>query len=402
MATIDDYVKAAGDRFELLPEAIWKAKDFWRKGNTFDTIIDYLTIVSDKRAEDIARLILAEHARHAQGGLCLYDDHGWWGIACLRASHAAFFKEHRQDFRTIAENCWNAVHLFGTQAWERVPKDDRTYFAGLAPRHAGGVWNCIYTKAAIPDDCSTPCNPIDGDAIRGFQNTVTNALYFDLCGRAFVAYRDQKYRDDGQRIHDFLTCWFEEKATDEIDPLLYRYDAEGQAAIVRERISAYADPRHGNKTTMRGYQPGLAWAGDQGLVLGGLVSWLDVTAGGSTRGDELGLARLILNGIAGYLADPETRLLKNWEGGTAPGGDVPDYSTGISICMRYLLYAHEANRELRAVLHGADWTRFFTANADHVLHSTTDTDPNWRLINATNELAVLLTAIAVLRAADSD
>src|SRR5215469_4602566 len=93
-APIDEYRKAAGDRFECLKRGY--SSVFWRLGNAFDTMIDFLDCIDNRAADDIAEVVVKQYQASLDklGGYdnAWFDDFGWWTIATQRAAERSFFK----------------------------------------------------------------------------------------------------------------------------------------------------------------------------------------------------------------------------------------------------------------------------------------------------------------------
>ena len=181
------------------------------------------------------------------------------------------------------------------------------------------------------------------------------------------------------------------------DPLLHVFSATKDKAVVRERISCYD-----SGVKLNSYRPDLAWAGDQGLIIGGLLERMEIVGKEDpTYPAMLTVVRQILAGTREYLA-VDGRLLPWWPdpspgtGGRRPGGDPEDYRTGIGAYMRYLLHVHLLNHEDLtqdlSVYHG-----FVYGNAQHVLQSPSPTDGNVDavMVSLTNDLAILTAAMVM-------
>ncbi|MFC3231182.1 hypothetical protein ACFOGJ_28295 [Marinibaculum pumilum] len=397
-----DYAAAATATFQQLKPLFQASTNFWQLGHTFDTVIDYLANVSADDAPvfgGIARERYRITSDPMMKSACLYDDYGWWGLASLRASGFAPFRpEDREQFERAAHDCWNIIDIWGAAVWEKA---DRKVWAQLEPRHPGGVWNCSFAASEVDGDCATPCNPLARtDAIRGFQNTVTNTLALDLSTRMWLSARSDeskaRYRASADRQFGFLKAWFADEGSPQtkVEPLLFYYAAppDGGApdrCVVRERVSAYAD---GSTEDVLGFQSKLAWAGDQGLLLGGLVSMMK--ARGPQHHDYplmLTVARQLLTGIQDYLV--AGGLLQAWAGGDAPAGDKADYLTGIASCMRYLLYAWQQGEALRPAMDNDDFKAFVRRNADAAAERSRIDRGD--MTDRTNDLATLVLAKVV-------
>ena len=213
----DAFTAAASKTYDAL-KPLFKASDnFWRLGHTFDTIIDYFATVTTSDAKNFASTAYERYITTVDPKLqkaCLYDDFGWWGIAGLKASWSNYFGDWTAKFKEIAPSCWNTLDGKGANVWKNA---DQQKWRKLRPRFGGGVWNCAWNDRGVPGDCATPCNPpARTDAIRGFQNTVTNGLYFVLAARLFAASNDAQFKAAADREYGFLRQWF--KAHDPLNP----------------------------------------------------------------------------------------------------------------------------------------------------------------------------------------
>jgi hypothetical protein len=240
------------------------------------------------------------------------------------------------------------------------------------------------TRRASRAACGTPTGPTT--AIRSTPATPS---------RAFAARLGCTGRADCQqaanRQYGFLRQWFEAKSPP--DALLAPCPGGGDGAVVRERVSAYGcgGPAHA-------YRPSLAWSGDQGLTVSGLIdrSILEPKAYAET----IPLARTILRGARECLTD-SGGIVQPWcerDGLGAPGGDADDYITGPGVFMRALLYAYRANPDLKTFLKQAGYLDIVRANAEKaLLPPDPGADDDRALILLTNNLATLTAAVVMLR-----
>lgn len=274
---------------------------------------------------------------------------------------------------------------------------------------------------------------IDGWPLCGIQNTVTNGVYWVAAARLFtersggaaktkVAFLDKLVSSSKQKGERFLKAakqewafldkWFEGKGLRALGRdvqtkrLLFKYTSQETGKtheLVRERPSVYADG-----SDVEEYRERLIWAGDQGLILGGLVDFM-IALGGPKNPkyhEFLGLTRQILDSVMDFLVTEnkqgDMQLLPYRDGDGcqsnddgecdpintdlhpcsplpdtssnppvpnpgvvpmcpkvppldpspnawgAPGRDAWDYNTGVGIYMNYLLYAFNNNTDLKA------------------------------------------------------
>src|SRR5882762_5808576 len=90
----DTYRSAAQNNFAALKKAYASnntlPKDaqatFWKLGNSFDTMIDFLDIIDPSGANDIAQIAVTQlnaSLKNIKGGYdgAWFDDFGWWSVA---------------------------------------------------------------------------------------------------------------------------------------------------------------------------------------------------------------------------------------------------------------------------------------------------------------------------------
>ncbi len=387
----EDLKTAAERTYRSLKAVFEKDRNYWRLGQTFDTVIDYLLIahLNDGEAGAFGKLALECYAA-SKGSW--YDDYAWWAIANLRASqNKPLFGEDTAQFYTYSLDCWKRMVPAST-IWEKAKTAPNLQAA--KPAVEGGVWNHGYDVA--DNGIYNPLNPA-GDCLAGYQNTVTNALYLVISARLArqAAPGDSSYREAMEREYHFLQSWFT-MARPGFDPLLNVYADTKDKAVVRERVSCYDS---GSK--LRGYVSNLAWTGDQGLIIGGLVERMEIVK----KADPsypfmLSVVRQILAGVMEYLA-VDGVLLPWWPDpaiGTCPkkpGGDPEDYRTGIAVFLRYLLHVKRLdNEDLQGAV--APYAAFVLKNAKRVIQSPSSSEGNVDavMVNLTNDLGILTAALA--------
>jgi len=270
----------------------------------------------------------------------------------------------------------------------------------------GGIWNYFWTINPIRGVCQTTCNPnnpnLGNSGLCGRQNTVTNGLYLVAAAMRAVDNGDQFSEQAATREFDFLNNWFFNFKGDPGDSLLYPLDSnlsEGPA-VVRERVSTFANGDQDDD-----FHSDLIWAGDQGLILGGLLRFTEAVP--AHRNAVITLAMRITDGVLEYLSDgthffPWSNVIDptpNTIGGS-PSGDDNDYNTGIGVYMRYLLYAYQTNNQMRRHLEDTGYPELvmkfaedFAAKDEGLCYAdkTHCTD----LVFYTNKLAVLMAALGM-------
>jgi hypothetical protein len=370
----EKYRSAALMNFSLLKPIYGRNGNFWRLGNSFDTIVDFFDFVDSTDARVFAEYALDRYDK-TKGDW--FDDFGWWGIAGLKASQRPkLFPGFIDRFKEIAANSWKTMNENAPNVWAKA---DQKKYANYAPRFDGGCWNAYWR-----DDCN-PINPCDG--LQGVQNTVTNGLFLVLSARLGSTGRAD-CQQAASREYAFLKLWFD--ASSPPDRLLPRTPDGG--AWVRERVSAYE-----SGIATHAYRPTLAWSGDQGLILGGLVDRMILEP--KSYAEMIAIARALVTGVRGYLFRQDMILLP-WraeDGGGAPGGDDDDYMTGASVIMRYLLYAYRINADLKTSLQQAGYLDVIRVNADKACeYPDLNQGDDKALILLTNNLATLTAAVSVL------
>lgn len=375
-AETDRYRAAALHCFTLVKPIFTRNRNFWRLGHAFDTIIDFFGFIESSEAKAFAAIALDRYQSTASDR---FGDFGWWGIAALKAAQRPnLFPGFTGQFKDIAAGAWRTLADNAPRVWAMA---DQKKYADYAPRFEGGVWNAHWT-----DHCN-PINPCG--ALRGVQNTATNGLFLILSARLGSTGRAD-CQQAANRQYGFLRQWFEAK---EPPDQLFGWTGDGVGgAFVRERVSAYASgaPTHA-------YRPSLAWSGDQGLILGGLIDRMILEP--KAYADMVGPARAILRGARDYVLDSRGVLLpwREQDGLGAPGGEVDDYLTGPGIFMRYLLCAYRANPDFKTFLKQAGYIDVAQANAAMACDSLdAGIGDDRALILLTNQLATLTAAVVML------
>jgi hypothetical protein len=386
---LDDFKSAATAKFTALVPVFQSCTSYWRLGHCFDTVLDYFALVCDQDAEDFGRMAVTQFTNLTgpkYWGGYWYDDHGWWGVAALRASQQpTWFGPNAQQFEKFSLRCWKTMDAMAPTVWKRRPTAGN-HFDSLEPRIPGGVWNSSWNADGVGDHL--PCDPTlcidDAWMLCGYQNSVTNLLYLVLAARRYAAYHDDHDGRAADREYGFLQEW---RTVTPADDALF--DSWPDRLVIRAEVSTYTS---GART--REYEPDFIWAGDQGLLLGALVERMSQLPKGGPEYKELVAAaadllagtydRLTTDGILHYWVSP-SRAAKS---------DEDDYVTGIGVYFRYLLHAFQTNADLRELLSDPKsvYPAFVTANAQRAASDPTGQD----LVALTNDLAQLVAAVAML------
>jgi hypothetical protein len=381
----NDYGSAAREKFEALKKA-YASNDtgqqvaFWKLGNSFDTMIDFLDTIDDSSAHDVAQMAVTQldaSLKHIKGGYdgAWFDDFGWWSVATQRALQKSFFKPDAEQIQNILNQCWPRFTNNAPFVWQRHKPGT---FEDYGPVVDGGVWNAYWE--GTPDTYPGPKNgdPSNGGLI-GIQNTVTNALYLMAAHR--LGHTDPVAWEAAQMELKFLLTWFDEKEYS----LWWQFDAN--TALVRERVGYFA-----NVVPALGFQEDWAWTGDQGLILGDLSdAMLHLEPG--FRGPLLARAKQLLSGVRQHLVDGSGVVQSYTTTGYVPDGDDGDYQTGPGVFWRNALYVWKTNPDLRTFLASQEYKAMVQVNADAAANAPTDGES---IETLTNQTAVLVAATAML------
>jgi hypothetical protein len=352
----------------------WQANNnSWKVANSFDTMLDYLRYLFDTNnptAKAESAWVLDQAYKKwssAQGSLCWYDDHGWWGISCGKAfdpNYETVFanSESVQDFRKLAVDRWKVMnsgkddncHLGGPNVWDNRcccgctekpigcfdDPNDRDNWA--MPLFEGGVWQYDMFKEGRPTvHCDENAMDPFSTQLGPFQNTVMNGLYFVLT-QQMAAYQKANPNDpllSGLNFeaaiateYEFLHQWF--NYGDKTHSLLSVLS--DNTAMVRERVGVYAQMADGSYPEVNGFDSNQGWAGDQGLMLGGLCLYALTQPDGND-------ARTYANWLAAGMSDPNGMFSDNADNYIQPctpvwlPDDMPDYISGVGVFFRYLM-----------------------------------------------------------------
>lgn len=357
-------------------QAAWSAfvddTSFWVSGHGFDTILDCLnlcnpTLPPGVTMQDIAATALFKLGMSVQPptpspailtGEDWYDDDGWWVVAAAKAYSLCDkfgWQAYKSTWQEFCLSRWERFSANAPNVFAMVTEKYGDRFQLLSPAVPGGVWNTqwLYDSLNTYYDPST-CAPTPADRnvavnLGGFQNSVTNTLYLESAQRlALIAAADPNFFDSPQEFTDaatseftFLETWVGYGQDDVPQGMLNRLSSGG--AVLRERVGAYEYPP-GAYGQVCGYDPALAWAGDNGIYLGGLVD--KITLDGDSDGTLLQRAKDIITGTLSYLGDGNGVLLSWPLGQGAPGNFDEAYATGFGAFLRYLTYAYLNNAAL--------------------------------------------------------
>jgi len=459
------YRKAAEAEYAKLLDAWYYQGDehrfMWYQGNALDTLIDYVAITQDQeRGADLGDKIFTLWAVAKPQGLW-WDDFGWWGIAFLNAAknYEILGQGNASEYLQNAADCLENHMDKATEVWSlayeppcdvciaQPPESWHRY----EPRFAGGIWNSAFAglspgpqEGCNPNKADPPPNPpipvgTPGDycsTLNPVQNTVTNGLFLVLNARYHMqnpgAQKDRS--EQTLAIYEWFKNWMEipdDEVTlcfgNQVKPSLLN----AETGLVRERVGTYARDMTKPSACFTGakwYEPELSWAGDQGIVLGGLV---DILNSGLSEDNTwlIDRAKGILDGVRNHMTkgmigstndNLAPGVLRPWtkfdgwgsdedpNGPFVPAGgfgfgdpDYPqpgtpeyvdacscaswkdmdpcpsyppkvpvdgdtNYVAGPGIFMRYVLHAYNSNWKLRRHIGHCDYRAFLRANADAI------------------------------------
>jgi Glycosyl hydrolase family 76 len=209
------------------------AYGFWHAGNTLDTFMDYLgrarpegyqktaAALADQGVEIFKQVIEVDPTQYPFDQpiptKAWWDDYGWWGIAFLKVHFL------------IAE----PRYLHGAQVcWHFMEKGGRHYAGdNPPPSEKGGTWN-------------------HDPAQNGMQNVITNALFLTLSAQLYNRTRDEQYLTGALAQY----YWFDYQLNNGAQ---YTVSLGPPAWLIHQL--PLGQEEH-------------FWTGDQGVLLGGLMS----------------------------------------------------------------------------------------------------------------------------------
>ena len=399
-----DYKTAADTTFKTTME-LWKDyTNFWQLWCIADSFTDYWlrqgTPIPDAETAPLVEKFLVRNsvpwdAKDVAKNPIWWDDYCWGAIAPQRASqHPKTFPNHAKLFGGMANQAWEPPYRNAPYTWARAANID--VFKPYEPAYDGGVWNYFFSEKEIPIIPHTPTTPGMQDALGGMQNTVTNALYWIMMARLYLAAPDAQKAGFLAQVKNevsFMTKWFADglmaqTKTGDVDEIL-----------IRERVGHYL-----NGDPVPDYKEDLFWAGDQGLILGALIAQIEIAGAGTAEAKQYqDWAIQLTNGVINRMKMPDGSLAP-WIPYTAdepyhgaPGSDVDDYSTGIGVYMRYLLHAYQNNAAIKAHLDDpkSGYRDFVKLNADTALKNQNNAahKGDKAILYFANDLAVFLMAL---------
>ncbi len=374
-------VEKAKKIFKVLASAFTnnKVNNYWQVGNAAETLIDSFRVIGSVDLSFICKkhqwFVQQKNGKGIDG--LWFDDYLWWVIAAIKGG-TLNFPAPTGDWRQVFDLCWQKTQPALTVWQDAVNKYHK--FQQYQPRFDGGVWNASWGPQG-------PWHELNGDPneLRGIQNAVVNTLY--LKAAASSAYFDPSYSAAAMHEFGFLENWF--NASLGRDCMLHRFTgAKGEAcALVHERVRTFRDPT----VTDPNYLEDFYWAGDQGLLIGGMISLMGLpSVPPDIKQRCLTLAGQIIHGVSNKMI--KDQKLENWIGSKVPQNDDGDYNSGSGVFMRYALQALSVPA-LKAQLQQVGFDKLTESMANNVPEPPSPPIVNEQLNHLTNNLATLLTAI---------
>jgi hypothetical protein len=422
--------------------------DFWRLGNCFDTMTDYLLISGAAGTDGMLRTVqekfMSVPLHHDQRDTVdtWYDDWAWWAIAAAKAYdplYAEVFGTYGRAYTGIAQACWSVVdqglgdgvHLGAPHAYTNLenqtlwvnppkplegwvkPRIDAGRGSGLHGTWQYDIFSNERTRPNTPPAdpaASYWAGPAEGNPDTNpswpsstwagpFQLTVMNGLYLLLAGRLERAHRSNpgvpstalQLRDE----YGFLKAWFGEDPHNPVEPEASLLRRVKGGWVVGERVSTYA-ARDGKYEHVENWLAQATWGGDIGLIVNGLATYHELFP------DDTLPARLVQGLVFGYIG----RLYSHTEGprayypstGGIFAGDTGDYKSGIGVFMRGLLQAYKQEHSpISDLVEDGTFRQFLTGCCDWAMRQPIDppkTKPD--SFDCLNVLATLTAVMAIL------
>jgi hypothetical protein len=294
-----------------------------------------------------------------------------WAEAGIQANGFQFSKailSDRSEFHTGTRNAWALIGRGATSQGSPRQKEDYAYFttqtAGMwaAPCFPGGCWQYDISRTDFPSsDGPNWRNPNPQSHTLGVsQVTLMPGLYLSFCCSLMAAAERKAaenksggawdrlqsaaaYRQTADEVVGFLTNWFEFPSS----VSLAQAFAEGK--LVHERTPTYARLDDGTYPELQGYDPDSYWGGDQGLIMGALMQYGQLTGAASAGSPDEAAQPIhatypaaLLTGV--FYNMPATGL--PWPAKDLPGAvgpyvalydDDDDYGSGSGVFWRYVM-----------------------------------------------------------------
>jgi hypothetical protein len=287
----------------------------------------------------------------------------------------------RANLHSGTRNVWSLI----ANGRDGVPsprnKIDYAYFTSpnpdkwAVPRFPGGCWQYDISTEAFPpgDGAGSSPNP-NLSALGTCQVTLMQGLYLSFCCALIAGARrktqerlsggawdallpEESYQRAAEEVVGFLTTWLDLEGLDSLAcRQLEQKRIEG--LLVHERPRTYKVLPNGDHPKIDGYQYDLFWAGDQGLIMGGLMQYRELVGGGSPeKGDSVQqpvwqiYPEALLKGVCQTMGgksgpgayNPVQPYIPD-----APFGDKGDYLSGSGVFWRYVMRCSRTDSAFRS------------------------------------------------------
>jgi hypothetical protein len=441
--TFASYLSAAQALFNILKQdyqdndqarVFMGSTNYWMAGNVFDTSLDYMLLalanklITPEEVQSVMNYVVKNydvpnqtynagygyyvtdngtkgdhgmiHIQPAEPKGWWYDDLAWWGIATSKVylpEYQVLFNNLISPYQKIARSCWDVMNN-GFPADPGRPiqygapfvwaKCDQSLFGQYEPRIPGGVWQCDINLNEDPGY----------EKLGPFQNTVVNALYFVL------ALRMNKAINTTQQIeseYNFLNTWCNNINISPNNRLYYDLSTKPGPweGLIEERVATYKNGQPVNPPDW--HNKHCAWCGDQGLMIGGLLDYLNLHP---QNPDASNLILGILNGVPNHMQSGT--VLMPWypliPDNPLAETDKADYASGVGVYMRYLLYGYRNDPTIKYIVDKNMYglRNMVLNNANACVAGKFPTYGNG-IFDLFNQLSILITASYVLQGAEA-
>jgi hypothetical protein len=320
----------------------WLWEDFWKGGNTLDSVINYYSVLKLKKEykyiEDSYNYLFS---KLPYGTGHWRDDYGWWGNAFVNAFKYIDSDEAasglKNDCKAAAKQCWEWLY--------ESAKDNKTYTSTCNRSLFGegyAAWNGGSAEAYDKENGKCRKNPGGTYSYNSVPNSVTNLGFWALSnGIQEFLDSDSKYLDSMRDSFDWMYTYHKSS------PSLLLNKAE----LIFETPNPWAHrDANFNPNDPRGWcvDPQRAWTADQGVFIYSAIKTLKKEANQNTaRAKELTyliktiLWSLVMKRVISdnfvlheFPTDPE----KMQDNNASNFND--NYCTGPGVLMRYLGYSY--------------------------------------------------------------
>ena len=310
MGTTDDDLRSRATSAFKRYMNVWEFPDFWKRANTFDAALHFVTAVRvrwpDEAMSGIDEMIAKNKVffdKYASNPDVWQDDYGWWGAAavsahdyCKRFGSSAdaddYLKIARDSWHNMFQYGWDAVS--GTNAAKPVPHGSR-------------------------NRDRNPNNP-------GTKNTVTNATFLRLSVLLYSLTSEQVFLDMARQQYRWFEAWFEMSKLGYLQPPSF-----GAGVLIQERPMSKPDYDRESDPT---WEQGWVWTGDQGLMLAALPEYSRIVP--DTGPGPMDIFWRIGQGVQSILFDSSNVLQEAPFHSSFDEAFATDYVGGRGVLMRHL------------------------------------------------------------------